>query len=67
MDNKTNELVCTTSFVKPIHIVMMASVENYTDRNTSFTNATALQYAINMNFKNPLEIDTSRYIQKNYL
>jgi len=58
IDSKTDKLTCTTSFVKPVHIVMMASIENYTDKNTSFTNETALQYAINMNFKNPLEIDT---------
>jgi len=58
IDSKTNNLVCTTTFVKPIHIVMMASIENYTNRNTSFINEQALQYAINMNFKKPLEIDT---------
>lgn len=53
-----DNLICTTNFVKPVHIVMMSAVHNYTDREATFSNNSSLEYAINMKFKNPLEIDT---------
>lgn len=51
-------LICTTNFVKPVHVVMMSAIHNYTDREANFSNHRSLEYANNMRFKNPLEIDT---------
>jgi len=51
-------LVCTTKFVKPVHIVMMSAIYNYTNKSATFSNSRSLEYANNMRFKNPLEIDT---------
>jgi len=52
------KVVCTTGFVKPVHIVMMSAVNNYTPRRTSFKNSTASGYADSMRYSNPLDIDT---------
>ncbi len=53
-----NNLVCTTDFVKPVHVVMMSAIHNYTNREANFNNERSLEYAVNMRYKNPLEIDT---------
>lgn len=52
------KVVCTTSFVKPVHIVMMSAINNYTPRRTSFKNHSASVYANNMKYSDPLNIDT---------
>ena len=52
------EVVCTTSFVKPIHIVLASNIKLYSDKKFRFKYQTPLEYAINMRYHNPLEIDT---------
>ncbi len=51
-------LICTTTFVKPVHIVMMSAVHNYTNLSINFSNNSANEYAKSMNFQTPLEINT---------
>ncbi len=55
---RKKKVICTTSFVKPVHIVMMSSIKNYTPRKTSFRKDIASTYANNMKYSSPLDIDT---------
>jgi anti-sigma regulatory factor (Ser/Thr protein kinase) len=55
---KDKKLICTTNFVKPVHIVMMSSIHNYTNRSAIFYFQKANEYAQNMSFRTPLEINT---------
>lgn len=52
------QLICTTKFVKPVHIVMAATVQNYTQRSVGFTHTEQLMYANNMRYHDPLDVDT---------
>ncbi len=52
------KIVCTTGFVKPVHIVMMSAVHNYTQKKASFKYSHPSDYANNMRYLNPLDIDT---------
>jgi len=53
-----DNVICTTSFVKPVHIVMMSSIYNYTNYSTSFNSQKTNEYAQNMSFETPLKINT---------
>lgn len=52
------EVVCITTFVKPIHIVMASNIKLYTSKNFRFKYLKPLEYANNMLYYSPLEIDT---------
>lgn len=53
-----SEIECFTSYVKPIHIVLASNTELYSNRNFRFKYRTPLEYALNMSYNMPLEIDT---------
>ena len=53
-----SEVVCTTSFVKPIHIVLASNCELYGSKTFRFKYQKPLDYAYNMKYHEPLDIDT---------
>lgn len=55
---ESNEVICDTTFVKPIHIVLASNAELYGKRNFRFKYKPPLDYAKNMKYDNPLSIDT---------
>ncbi|MFA7611661.1 MAG: ATP-binding protein [Sulfurimonas sp.] len=55
---KDNDLVCTTNFVKPVHVVMMSAIHSYSGRSATFSKSRSAEYAYNMFYHKPLDIDT---------
>ncbi|WP_446008560.1 hypothetical protein [Candidatus Electrothrix sp.] len=56
LNKKEKTIQCTSSFLKPVHIVMMSILHNYTDYTVGFQYHA--DYAEAMRFDDPLEVDT---------
>ena len=53
-----NFVKCNTKYLKPLHIVMASAYHNYLNKKVIFEYKEAEDYALNMWYDNPVEIDS---------